>query len=420
MRLSIIVVLCWISLIAAVAAQGVGERVPETSPSDSGRNSDLESRGGTQIVFLGSGRGRLRVPLDVSEQSVADEAPVDETEPRSSFLVDWLRAELPERFGGLDSVELVETRLRRDGGRGIVETRRRELELRGKVADLKAAAVFVDELLALRRVRIHVVGRFLVRPKLAGESWEGRVQLLDLAALKALEDELVESSAREFNRLDFDLVELDRRYEKKLDELRFVRRYEVARLEDGEVVLPVLGSVFEGAQGSAAGFLLPGARQLALALDLGLGVLVRPVPKREVELLGNRHEVLEPELATRRWRNERILLGPDDVGLVVRGLPFPGSEGTEREAREELVLVVNVEIEPLPRRTRIGRILGRDADQNIAFARVAPDADVHPGMRLALTRNNRLVGRVEVLEVLGSAMTLRPLEGRPQRHDELR
>jgi len=74
-RLPILIVSFWISFVAMIAVQMGGERVPETSPSDSGRISDLESRGGAQIVALGSGRGRLPVPLDVSEKSLAEELP---------------------------------------------------------------------------------------------------------------------------------------------------------------------------------------------------------------------------------------------------------------------------------------------------------------------------------------------------------
>lgn len=406
--------------LGSAPAQEAERRGPETSPSISGRISTLDSRGGNQVVSLGNGRGRLRVPLDQTESSVAESGVDDERLPDTNFLIDWLRDELPERFPGLESVDLVESRFRRDAGHGAVVTRRSELELRGKIESLRPAADYVDELLSLRRVRVNLAGRYLVRPRRPGERWEQQVELLDLAALQAVEDELRVGGAREFARLEFDLQDLRSRHCKRLDELRFVRRHQVEELAEGQVVVPVLGSVFEGVQGSASAFLLPGARELALALDLGLGVIVRPVPKREVELLGKRHEIMIPEVATRRFRNDRILIGPDDVALVVRGLPFPGSDGPEREAREELVLLVNVEIEPLPRRLQLGRVLGFDDQQDIAFARIAPEAEIHPGMRLAVTRNNRLVGRVEVLELLDQVMTLRPLEGHPQRHDELR
>ncbi len=413
-RLVILVLAVGICIADPAPAQSE-KKTTDASPSLSGHTVVLDSRGGTQITKLGRGRGRLRIPFEALKPAALDDAGRVVVAP-PSFLVDWLRQDLPGRFPGVERVELVETIVSRDTGEELLVSRRRDLEIHGEEKILASVRSWVLELLQLRDVTI-VAEVSLVERRFSGEAVPPvKVELLGDRALKAL----LPSFAGARHQVRFDLRQGSYVRQADLQPREFVQAVRVREMPSGAVVVPEIRTSYEGFQGSIGAVLLPGARELALSCDFGLGVLVRPVAGRTVRLLGRDHHVEAPEIVAVRWASDRLVLGPREVAFRISNVVLPVREGEEKPSRRTVDILVQLQVEPSSRRFVLGRVIGFDEEQGLVFSRIHPTVNLQPGRRLSVTRRGRVVGRVEVIEFIGGMTTLKRVKGHVARGDELR
>lgn len=412
---SILFLVMLVLIFSSTAHSQAVKRNPKVSPSPSGHNVDLDSRGGAQTMNLGGGRGRLRVPFEpLTPASLDDQGRISIDRP--SFLVDWLRQDLPKRFPGIDKVELVETILSRDTGKELIASTSRDLEILGDLQALGDASKWLSELLALRDVKIQMDCRFVKRTIASNLPVKTRVELLDGKAVA----QLLASFDKPERQLTFSLTNGRHDRRRDLETRKFLRQVRVEKLESGEIVVPEIKTAYEGFQGRSAALLLPGARELIVDCDFGLGMIARPVPFKNFELLGRNYRIESPEVVSVRWTSDRIVLGPEEVGFRVSGIVLPYSADSESTPQTTLDILVQLHVEPSKKRFILGRVIGFDESQGLAFSRVNNSVNLQPGRRLSVTRKGRVVGRVEVVEIVGGMTTLRPIKGKIARGDEIR
>ncbi len=391
------------------------KRSPEVSPSPSGQNVVLDSRGGARTIDLGGGRGRLRVPFEPLQPVTMDEKGRIQVD-RPSFLVDWLRQDLPQRFPGIERVEMLETILSRDTGVDLVSSSRRDLEIYGDKKALATAEKWIHELLSLRETRIIVDCHLLTRKSSPGDPHEIKVECLTQESL----DILLPTFQGSLRHLSYLLWNGRRDRKRDLKPRKFLRQVKVEHLESGDIVVPEIKTAYEGLQGSVAALLLPGAREIVVNCDFGLGVLIQPVMRKKVTLLGRDYLIESPEIVSLRWASDRIVLGPEEAGFRVSGIVLPFANEPESTPELTVDILVQVQVQASDERFVLGKVMGFDQGQGIVFSQIKPQVNIQPGSRLSVIRKGRVVGRVETLEVTGGMTTLRLLKGKAARGDELR
>ncbi|HGY92415.1 MAG TPA: hypothetical protein ENK43_14700 [Planctomycetes bacterium] len=335
---------------------------------------------------------------------------------------EWLRGALLRRFPALVSVNLFTEAVSRSDGHGVVRTTRRGVELVGPTKDLARAARWSLQLVESRAVDVVWTLRLFQGPADAlgetslGMSVEalGRDAVDDLAAALLRRGVVETHQARFSGKACTDLRVL------ALEPVSYVKSWRWERLPSGDLAVPEVGTIHEGLQGWLALALLPGGKEMAVTADLGLGILERPLARRRVVLEDERPRWIDlPAMSTSRWSVDELVLGVDEIGFVVKGFPSPGRpEG--RGARTRRWLLVTLEVVSPPPVTLLGGVLGVDREQGLAFVRGLGSQECQPGQTVRFLREARVVGRGEILEIMGQLVTVRVDEGAVRRGDAVR
>ena len=409
--------------------QGREEGAKKVENSESGLTSPGRGRtvghpfhGGTRVVPLGSGRGRLRLILDALEPLPASE---DDRVflAAEGFLLAFLRRELPERFPGVLAVETIERIESRNAESGRVTLRERLLEIRGEIKSLEPAAEFTERLLALRSTDLTASFYVFSLPSDGSPLGEARVSLLDSKAFgRRLAEARDAAGSMEHETITINAGSGEDARRSRLRPHRYIRKQIVEDVMGESVVVPEIATAYDGIQARFTGILMPQGRILATASQVGVGVLAEPIAtKREAVGDGTEPRIVhEPRINAVQWASERIKLDADDVGYVVDRLVYPGVVEAEGSAVRELVILCRIEIESLPPHSLAGVVLGYDDKLRVAFVRSLDGSDSQPGQGLTFSRNGKSVGRGEVVEVIGGIMTIAVRSGRVRRGDEVR
>ncbi len=334
----------------------------------------------------------------------------------------WLRGALLRRFPALVSVNLFSESVRRSDGRGVVRTTRRGVELVGPTKELSRAAQWSLQLVESRAIDVVWTVRLFQGPvdALGETSPTMSVEALGRDAAEDLSAALLRRGVVETHRARFSGKTCTDLRVLALEPLSYVKSWRWATLPSGDLAVPEVGTIHEGLQGWLALALLPGGKEMAVTADLGLGVLERPLARREVVLADGRPRWIDlPAMGTSRWSVDELVLGVDEIGFVVKGFPSPGRpEG--RGARTRRWLLVELEVVSPPPATLLGGVLGVDRDQGLAFVRGLGDQECQPGQTVRFLRDGRVVGRGEILEIMGQLVTVRVGGGAVRRGDALR
>ncbi len=334
----------------------------------------------------------------------------------------WLRGALLRRFPALVSVSLFAESISRSDGRGVVRTILRGVELAGPAKELARAARWSQRLVESRAVDVVWTVRLFEGPADAlGEGSPAMsVEALGRDTAEELSASLLSRGAVETHRAEFSGRACSDLRVLALQPATYLKSWRWVRLPSGDLAVPELGTLHEGLQGWMALGLLPGGKEMVVAADLGLGVLERPLARREIVLPDGRPRWVDlPAMSTTRWTVDELVLGVDETGFIVKGFPSPGRpEG--KGARTRRWLLVDLEVIPPSPATVLGAVLGVDRGQGLAFVRGLGEQDCQPGQSVRFLREGRVVGRGEILEIVGRLVTVRVDGGRVRRGDTLR
>lgn len=393
------------------------------SSPDRGRSTGMPSRGGSEVVPLGSGRGRLRLTLSGAESiPVSDGGTV--ALQGDTFLSRWLRRELSRRFPGVD-VEVVEVvrAIARDGA--LNATRERAVILTGEVETLERVRAMAATLTRLEKTRIELDLRVYAADEDAGEQLPEPGVVNRLVPAAELERRVEDLERRErwtrLARFEHTIENGAEARLRRLVEHSYYKDWEVEITGGDPVAVPVIGKALEGVQARFGALLGPDGRSVFAEVEVGVGAVLRyPFESMEVVIpdVGRRRVDL-PEVATVAWRADELELSGDRAGFVVTGLLHPSRQGESGQARP-MIVVCSLRVAAPPALSLAGEVLGFDGRQRIAFVKAAAGSEAQPGQRLVFSRAGKVVADGRVVEVVGDVLTVSLREGAVKPGDEAR
>jgi hypothetical protein len=338
-------------------------------------------------------------------------------EPKLSPIEQWLEANLPKRCEGVQQVEFRRTTERTYTSKTSGATSTTAIEVVGVGEFSPQVTSLLADLAAQAHRTVSVQARVVEGTRPA----TGPLENPSVDWLSPDEaDALVKSLAQDANH---ELVSAPRIIVPQGQgswlsvgrDISYIKDWELVDGGDEMIAEPHVDVLFEGLRMDIAPVVHPDGKTLTLSMDVLIATLERPVRKVDVVLAGKTVQRDVPELQTVQWSSGMLELPEDVRRFRVRGLrrrdPASG-------VAHDLDLVVSVDVGPATD-ARGGKVMAVDADSEHAKTdakRVIVDysgrgADLRPGSRLQVLRNDAPVATLVVERVEGSLVVARVVEG---------